>query len=150
MGKVCSYCKNDYPLQNFSRRKKSYDGLQSWCKLCYRAYKLGGTNTDQTFVDKRCLTEKETEKRILSIRQGGSLREMAERVSVDLQTFKVWAVSKGLIDSNIPSRKSKNVYTEELRFFEYMLLKLKKSGYLQTAKDLRNFMDAWNFDFKVG
>jgi len=111
---------------------------------------LGGNPIGQTFTDKRCLTEKETKKRIMAILQGGSLKEMAERVSVDLQTFKVWAVSKGLIDSNIPSCKDKNIYTEELKLFEYMLLKLKKSGYLQTAKDLRKFMEAWNFDFKVG
>jgi hypothetical protein len=32
--KTCTHCKETKPIEGFSRRKSSKDGLQSWCKTC--------------------------------------------------------------------------------------------------------------------
>ena len=34
--KVCSKCKESSPIENFSKKNKSKDGLDSWCKSCSR------------------------------------------------------------------------------------------------------------------
>ncbi|NFO31462.1 hypothetical protein FDB41_15070 [Clostridium botulinum] len=34
--KRCSKCGNKYPIECFSREKRSKDGLKSWCKFCCR------------------------------------------------------------------------------------------------------------------
>lgn len=35
--KICSKCKESSPIENFSKNRKSKDGLDSWCKTCTRA-----------------------------------------------------------------------------------------------------------------
>ena len=32
--KICSHCKEEKPEERFGKRKKSRDGLDSWCKDC--------------------------------------------------------------------------------------------------------------------
>lgn len=34
--KVCTKCGRELPVDQFSRRKTSPDGLQQWCKACHR------------------------------------------------------------------------------------------------------------------
>lgn len=36
--KVCSKCGEEQPLENFSKSKRSKDGLMAWCKECVRQY----------------------------------------------------------------------------------------------------------------
>ena len=36
--KVCSKCGRELPLNEFTKFKKSNDGLSSWCKSCFREY----------------------------------------------------------------------------------------------------------------
>lgn len=37
--KWCSRCKLNLPVQAFSKRRASVDGLNVWCKACYKAYR---------------------------------------------------------------------------------------------------------------
>ena len=38
-GKVCTKCNIDKPFGDFPFHKKTYDGFDSWCKECRRAYR---------------------------------------------------------------------------------------------------------------
>ena len=38
MNKICTKCKMGKPLSEFYRCKTLKDGLQSWCKVCIKAY----------------------------------------------------------------------------------------------------------------
>ena len=37
--KMCKMCGDYKPLDSFSKRKKSRDGLQSYCRKCYNTYR---------------------------------------------------------------------------------------------------------------
>lgn len=37
-GKVCRKCETDKPFGDFPAHRKTYDGFDSWCKLCRRSY----------------------------------------------------------------------------------------------------------------
>ena len=36
--KLCSQCQKEKPQADFGKNTRSRDGLQSWCRLCFRAY----------------------------------------------------------------------------------------------------------------
>lgn len=43
--KACTKCLNEKPLSEFHRKCGSRDGLHSWCRPCYAAYKKGYRST---------------------------------------------------------------------------------------------------------
>lgn len=37
--KVCTMCKKELPIENFSKHKTSHNGIRSYCKACAKSYK---------------------------------------------------------------------------------------------------------------
>lgn len=51
--KKCSRCKSFRVLTDFSKRKKSRDGLNSWCKLCFSEHRKASRIVNRKHVIKR-------------------------------------------------------------------------------------------------
>ena len=48
-GKVCTKCSISKPFGDFPFHKKTYDGFDSWCKICRREYKYEAKQSLDTF-----------------------------------------------------------------------------------------------------
>jgi len=54
MLKTCAKCKENKPNSEFSaNKKKTKDGLQSWCKVCHRAYLVEWVQTPDGLTSRR-------------------------------------------------------------------------------------------------
>lgn len=53
MSKVCSKCSSDKPTSEFYRHNKMPDGLQHWCKSCWREYEKSYAQKPDTILRRR-------------------------------------------------------------------------------------------------
>lgn len=48
--KHCSYCGEDKPLESFGRMKSSPDGVQRWCKACFKEYRVKNLDKRKAYI----------------------------------------------------------------------------------------------------
>lgn len=111
--KYCPKCKEILPKENFSKNKKTKDGLQSYCKICKRIYEKTKENNevydrskiieeyrqkekDTIFFCKQCNKEKTLMDYIIGIRKNKIRKECKECSQRHNEKYKIKLIKSGV------------------------------------------------------
>lgn len=106
-GKVCTKCNSNLPFGNFPRHKHTYDGFDSWCKKCRRAYRYEVNQTLDSHIRAILARAKEDRRKL--------------KVEIDLQYLKnLWDTQEGkcaisgLVMDHTRNPRKHNLYNASL------------------------------------